>query len=337
MRKSLIAASVSATLVAFGLGAPQAGADHIDEYVAYSSANQEVPRTDEDGWGWSVFRVYEDRIEYSSTIFDVDDVTGVHLHAGAPGENGPIVVPLDDDIVDDTRVAGTITAEDIDGLTVGGLVQAMAEGDIYFNVHTPEHPAGAIRGAVVPSTRFDRMPLESRTFGLDAVDHDPAADGGSDPSGTVALSQRGNMVTVEVEASGLAPGLPHAQHLHGVLGGMNTCPTLADDTDGDGLISTVEGIPAYGAIQVSLTTEGDTSPASGLAVDRFPVADDEGNLSYVRTIEVSPEVAADLDSLHVIIHGIDINGDGGYDFGAGPSSLDPSLPLEATVPALCGS
>jgi hypothetical protein len=96
-------------------------------------------------------------------------------------------------------------------------------------------------------------------------------------------------------------------------------------------------VPSYGTIQGSLTTDGDTSPASALAVDRFPVADEDGNLSYSRTFEVSDEIVDAIDNLHVVVHGIDVNGDGGYDMGAGPSPLDPALPLEATVPALCGA
>jgi hypothetical protein len=36
------------------------------------------------------------------------------------------------------------------------------------------------------------------------------------------------------------------------------------------------------------------------------------------------------------VHGIDTNNNDVYDFSAGESDLDPSLPEEATVPAACG-
>jgi hypothetical protein len=40
----------------------------------------------------------------------------------------------------------------------------------------------------------------------------------------------------------------------------------------------------------------------------------------------------------IVIHGVDHNGNGVYDFdGAGASELDASLPAEATDPALCGA
>jgi hypothetical protein len=61
--------------------------------------------------------------------------------------------------------------------------------------------------------------------------------------------------------------------------GRTSCarPAATADTDGDGFISTIEGLPAYGEIQISLTTEGDVSTASGLALERFPVADASGS------------------------------------------------------------
>jgi hypothetical protein len=65
------------------------------------------------------------------------------------------------------------------------------------------------------------------------------------------------------------------------------------------------------------------------------VADDNGNLSYNRTIEVPDEIHDNLGALHYVVHGIDLNDSGGYDFGAGPSALDGSFPFEATIPAGC--
>ena len=108
---------------------------------------------------------------------------------------------------------------------------------------------------------------------------------------------------------------------------ISECPTLAADQNGDGLINTVEGLPSYGPIAVSFTTTGDTSPSSGLAVDRFPVANPGGSVNYKRTFEVSDEVAENLGDFAIVQHGVDLNGNGGYDFeAAAASELAPSLP-----------
>lgn len=156
---------------------------------------------------------------------------------------------------------------------------------------------------------------------------------GSNPPahGTASLFVAGRQLTVDIHASGLAPNLPHAMHIHGVLGDPNVCPPPGADTDNDGLISLQEGAPFYGPIDASFTTSGDTSPASGLALARFPVADDAGNLNYNRTFTIPQNVLDSLGSLHVVVHGLALDGNadgpvGGYD-----------TLFEAVLPVACGA
>ncbi|MEV6962761.1 hypothetical protein AB0M97_27010 [Streptomyces sp. NPDC051207] len=159
----------------------------------------------------------------------------------------------------------------------------------------------------------------------------------SGSQGTVLLDMDGRELTVKIEAEGLVPGQPHAQHIHGSTDGHDFhCPDASADKDGDGIVTTAEGLPAYGDINISLTTRGDTSKKSGLAVERMPTAKADGTLSYSRTITVSKEVADHIKDLHVVQHGIDPNNNKEYDFGKGKSELDPKLPQEATAPANCG-
>jgi hypothetical protein len=153
-------------------------------------------------------------------------------------------------------------------------------------------------------------------------------------TGTATATLVGDQLTVKIHSTGLTPNQPHAQHLH--IGGTHTCPVAAADTNGDGLISTVEGQPSYGPIMVSLTTTGDVTANSGLAVDRFPKADANGVLDYERTFTLPAGVTADDVAQSVVVqHGVDVNKSGAYD-GTAKSELDPSLPLEATLPADCG-
>ena len=96
---------------------------------------------------------------------------------------------------------------------------------------------------------------------------------GSGASGTVdAVVRRERIKHIEVHAEGLSPNAPHAQHIHYGNQALNECPTLALDSNMDGRLNTVEGIPAYGPVVVSLNTKGDTTPASFLDVTRFPVS-----------------------------------------------------------------
>lgn len=187
--------------------------------------------------------------------------------------------------------------------------------------------------------------LVAAAFPLLSMSAASASDGGSfqadltqlnqsGVSGTGMVTLDGNTVTVKIEASGLLAGSPHAQHFH--IGGMGACPTDADDTNGDGFLSTTEGKAAYGGIGTSLTTSGDTSPDSALAIDRFPTADN-GTESYERTFDITDDVHAAFDAgtAVLVVHGVDKDGSGAYD-GDVKSDLDPSLPMEATSPNSCG-
>ena len=160
---------------------------------------------------------------------------------------------------------------------------------------------------------------------------------GVDGSGTAMVKVSGTKLTVTMAAMGLLADQPHAAHIHYGSDARHECPTLSDDSDDNGHLNTSEGVPAYGEIVVSLTKSGDTSPKSGLAVDRFDTAKG-GKISYERgSIKVSSAVAKDVLSgeAAVVIHGVDYNDDGKYS-GDAKSDLDPSLPTEATDPALCG-
>jgi hypothetical protein len=169
-----------------------------------------------------------------------------------------------------------------------------------------------------------------------------AAEGASG-EGMVEIS--GTTLSFTLAAQGLLDGAPHAAHIHYGESARNECPTDADnnaaplegETNEAEHFTTTEGAPAYGDIAVSLTLTGDTSPDSGLAVDRF---ESTGEFEYMRgDVQVTEELAQDILSGEsvVVVHGVDYDGDGTYSAGErGASDLDPSLPGEATDPALCG-
>ncbi|ROR46379.1 hypothetical protein [Kitasatospora cineracea] len=155
-------------------------------------------------------------------------------------------------------------------------------------------------------------------------------------SGSATVSLSGDQATVTVDTTGLLAGVPHAMHIH--VDGMGTCPTAAAATDLNGhtAISTTDGHPAYGMIGTSLTTSGDTSPNSGLAVDRFPTG---SSFHYQRTLTVTDDVAGNIrdGKAVIVVHGIDYDGSGKFTNVLGASDLDPKLPQTATAPALCGA
>jgi len=177
---------------------------------------------------------------------------------------------------------------------------------------------------------------------LKPVPHSHSADGGSDVNGNVTMRLTGRTLDINLSASGLTPNEPHAMHIHGLVQARNECPDISADVNTgdpidpstftagtpDGLISLAEGAPSYGPIDVSLTATGDTSPASGLTLERFVKADANGNLAYHRSVVIPKDVAKDLGNLHIVLHGADLPSD--------PDHTSLSSLFEATLPVACG-
>ena len=188
--------------------------------------------------------------------------------------------------------------------------------------------AGATGGTATAAG--DQTGTETRTF-FTSLNN-------SGVRGMAEVDVRGRQLDIDVDARGLLAGSPHAQHIHFGAQARHECPDIADDVNGDFRLNTTEGAPAYGPIRVSFTTRGDTSPASGLAVDRLPTAP-KGAIHYDRQTRTGKGVARAIRNGEavVVIHGIDYNDNGKYDFkSAGKSELDPNLPAEATDPVACG-
>jgi hypothetical protein len=156
-------------------------------------------------------------------------------------------------------------------------------------------------------------------------------------SGRLTLTLNGNQATVTESWSGLAATFngapyPHVQHIHN--GGAGMCPTPSADKNGDGVVSTTEGGPAYGPIGATLSTKGDTSPAAGTNLKVAPAG---GSTNYHRTITLTSGVVSQIKAGKAVfvVHGLDPATLSKKAQGE-KSDLVPSLPLAATSPALCG-
>ena len=103
---------------------------------------EQVPPVSVQGSGSGSFRVAEDgSITGSVTTKDVQG-TMAHIHRGAKGVNGPVIVPLDKNGDTYTAPAGRkLTPEQINDLKAGNL---------YVNVHTNRNKGGEVRGQLQP-------------------------------------------------------------------------------------------------------------------------------------------------------------------------------------------
>lgn len=170
-----------------------------------------------------------------------------------------------------------------------------------------------------------------------------ASVNGRPVEGKAFVVVRGNDVTVNITATGLEPGIPHAQHIHGHLTDMvSTCPDQSDDTNHDGVVDVLEGLPKYGPILVSLDnnlTNGPTMDEAG-----FPKPENAcGAIVYNATAlfgDIQAGVNAafpeqmpplDLGRRAVALHGVR----GSITLPPTTQTLD-SLDPHATLPVACG-
>ena len=128
-------------------------AEHIYTFTLVQS--QEVPSpTPTNASGAALIVVYPDSVTYQIAAAQMVALTMAHIHSGAPGVAGPIVVTL---FAPATPLAtsngifasGSITQSTLGGsMTLADFKTLLASGNAYVNVHTTINPSGEIRGQV---------------------------------------------------------------------------------------------------------------------------------------------------------------------------------------------
>lgn len=167
-----------------------------------------------------------------------------------------------------------------------------------------------------------------------------------DPVGGQAVfSITGGTLEATVQASGAAADMLHPQHVHAA----GRCPPPSADTNGDGYIDVVEGLPFYGAILIPL--DGDLSAQSAGSPGGFPTASSDGEIMYQQSTDLDamitdlkaedpnpddPVIKLDgdlsLPTRTVVLHGVPPSTDL-------PESVKSvaGLPAHLTLPVACGS
>jgi hypothetical protein len=132
---AVLALIASLTLVTAALAAP----------MGFSADLSNGGEGDEDGSGTAEITIDPDTGEvcWDLTVEGIEPVTASHIHVGAEGESGDVVVPLDVDGFEGTS-SDCFDASDAD------LAAIIADpAGYYVNIHTEDFPAGAIRGQLV--------------------------------------------------------------------------------------------------------------------------------------------------------------------------------------------
>jgi hypothetical protein len=145
---SAVSRRTALALVGLGLIAWTGQAQAAPEsFTVPLSGTQQVPAVQTSGSG-SADLTYDPStrvVTWSITYSGLSSpATMAHFHNGAEGKNGPVVVWL--------TTKGSPPSSPITGKATLTPDQAkqFAAGDWYINLHTKDHPAGEIRGQVMP-------------------------------------------------------------------------------------------------------------------------------------------------------------------------------------------
>ena len=103
---------------------------------------EEVPPAKSDGKGTGSFRVAEDGTISGSVTTEGVQGMMAHIHQGAKGQNGPVIVPL-------TKSGDTYTVPEGRKLTQPQM-DALKAGNLYVNVHSPQNKGGEVRAQLQP-------------------------------------------------------------------------------------------------------------------------------------------------------------------------------------------
>lgn len=108
--------------------------------TATLSGANEVPPGDPDGSGKFTVEIDPEMGDFCYTLSTdkVGKASGAHIHAGAAGANGDVVIPLQ--VASDMCIA-------VEPEKLKTLIEKPE--DFYVNVHTAANPNGAVRGQLV--------------------------------------------------------------------------------------------------------------------------------------------------------------------------------------------
>jgi hypothetical protein len=107
------------------------------------TGDQEVPANSSTAVGTGSITVAADGAVSGSVTAPTIQGMAAHIHVGAAGVNGPVIIPL-------TGGPGGVWSVPPGAKLTAEQMQAYKAGGLYVNVHTAEHKGGEIRTQLTP-------------------------------------------------------------------------------------------------------------------------------------------------------------------------------------------
>jgi len=125
------------------LGNKMSGKSSSGEHVLLTGAN-EVPAVQTGAKGEASVTVAEDKSVKVDLRVAGMTPTAAHIHLGAAGANGPVIVPLE-------KKGDNLFVFPSGAKLTDAQYDAFKKGQLYVNFHSPQHKGGEIRGQIRPS------------------------------------------------------------------------------------------------------------------------------------------------------------------------------------------
>jgi hypothetical protein len=148
-------------------GVERSGHGTVVVFTVALRGSQQVPPVTTNAFGFVIVRLFHNgtstAIDFRLIVCNIANVTHAHIHVGAAGTNGPIVVPFFDQPSSPVSKANgcTVLASGLRGPfdliprpeaginNWADFVHALLSGNTYVNVHTIANPGGEVRGQLV--------------------------------------------------------------------------------------------------------------------------------------------------------------------------------------------
>lgn len=231
---------------------PNARKGQRNSFGAFLIGTEEVPSVNSMGSGAAFFEIVENQnaIKFEIRVANTQGIIFAHIHNGAFGENGPVVVDLipnqdPSGLLNGVIAEGMIRANNLKGTLTGKplseLIAILRNGMAYVNIHTATNRPGELRGQISLIEPNDNGNFTSQLSGNEEV---PAVDTKAKGVGIFRFNRNSTMLDFMMNVSNIEDIV--FSHIHlGKRGANGPVVVTLDNVKRDGRVN---GVYARGMI-----------------------------------------------------------------------------------------
>lgn len=200
-------------------------------FLSPLTGDAENPEVNTMSTGMTAVTLTGDSIHLTGSFSDLETAyTASHIHSGMAGFNGPVVQGLTPRLGADP-LSGIFLPSDNKYELTSGMIDTLMMRRLYVNVHTSEHPGGAVRGQLLPLANVYFL---AKLDGL----HEPENPVTIVNNGAAVVEWLGDSIFLSGGFQGLLSKYDASigSHIHNALAGVNgpvifpLNPTVPDDS-----------------------------------------------------------------------------------------------------------